>query len=163
MIFLSAFPDAAHSGVGVVSLRIFEQMNQQGIQPDEICFNEIIRIHAKQQAPEKAKEILTLARKLQTQLFDVLCFISILDILWYCIGVVLLVEESLHQLRFVVYPIIWYHLQGFIHPRWLAGLLPSTVWFDVDVGTWYPVLISFESKSLKSVADVHGKCTIFDA
>ena len=56
-------------------------MNQQGIQPDEICFNEIIRIHAKQQAPEKAKEILTLARKLQTQLFDVLCFISILDIL----------------------------------------------------------------------------------
>ena len=81
-------------------------MNQQGIQPDEICFNEIIRIHAKQQAPEKAKEILTLARKLQTQLFDVLCVILILDILWYCDGVVLLVEEILHQLRLVVYLII---------------------------------------------------------
>ena len=82
-------------------------MNQQSIQPDEICFNEIIRIHAKQQAPEKAKEILTLALKLQTQLFDVPCFISILDILLYCIGVVLLVEEILHQLRLVVYPIIY--------------------------------------------------------
>ncbi len=45
-------------------------MNQQSIQPDEICFNEIIRIHAKQQAPEKAKEILTLALKLLSRLVD---------------------------------------------------------------------------------------------
>ncbi len=39
-------------------------------------------------------------------------------------------EEFLHQLisSLSVYPIIY--LQDFIHPRWLAGFLPSTVWLS---------------------------------
>ena len=37
-----------------------------------------------------------------------------------------LMEEILHHLRLVVYPIIY---KGFIHPRWLAGFLPSTLCF----------------------------------
>jgi hypothetical protein len=39
---------------------MFQEMQISRVLPDEICFNEIIRIHAKQQVPEKAKEILTL-------------------------------------------------------------------------------------------------------
>ena len=32
-----------------------------------------------------------------------------------------------NQLRLVVYPSIYRVSMGFIHPRWLAGFLPSTV------------------------------------
>lgn len=37
------------------SQEMFHQMEGQKVEPDEICFNEIIRIHVKQSAPEKAK------------------------------------------------------------------------------------------------------------
>ena len=37
------------------------------------------------------------------------------------------VRNPADQLRLVVYPIIY---DGFVlHPRWLAGFLPSTIWF----------------------------------
>ena len=46
------------------------------------------------------------------------------------VQVILFMEAILHQLRLVVYPSV---LQVFIHPRWLAGVLPSSVciWTNV--------------------------------
>ena len=44
--------------------------------------------------------------------------------------VILLMEEILHQLIDSLS-----HLQGFIHPRWLAGCLPSTVGYG-SLGWW---------------------------
>ena len=54
---------------------------------------------------------------------------------------ILLMAEILHQLRLVVYPIIYRYLQGFIHPRGLAGFLPSIVflmlWFsEIPLASW---------------------------
>ena len=41
-------------------------------------------------------------------------------------------KNPTNQLRLVVYPIIY---KGFVHPRWLAGFLPSTVLFRM---LWEP-------------------------
>ncbi len=41
------------------------------------------------------------------------------------LNTLLLMEEILHQLI----GSLSHYLHGFIHPRWLAGFLPSTVWF----------------------------------
>ena len=46
--------------------------------------------------------------------------ITLFDVLLLTI---LLMENILHQLR----GSLSHYLQGFIHPRWLAGYLPSTV------------------------------------
>ena len=50
---------------------------------------------------------------------------------------VLLMEEILHQLI----GSLSHYLQGFIHPRWFAGFLPSTVFTRKDGGIFHPAII----------------------
>ena len=48
-------------------------------------------------------------------------------VIYFSRRAILLMEEILHQLIGNLSFYLQYHLHGFVHPRWFAGFLPSTV------------------------------------
>ena len=58
-------------------------------------------------------------------------------------------SEILHQLRLVVGSLCHY-LRGFLHPRWLAGFLPSTVCLPILLSSVNHSLVEAEMKKARN-------------